>query len=64
MVYEELAKDTKLSDCSSCLHLQKMHGAKNIKDLETFLAVWDNLVLVFPTLPKRFISQACKIGNS
>ena len=29
-----------------------MQGAKDIKNLETFLAVWDNLMLNFQTPPK------------
>ena len=40
-IYKEFSKDAHLTDCTSYSHLEKMQGAKDIKNLETFLAVWD-----------------------
>ena len=51
-IYKEFSKDAHLTDCTSYSHLEKMQGAKEIKNLETFLAVWDNLMLNFQTPPK------------
>ena len=41
-----------MPDCTSYSHLEKMQGSKDVKGLETFLAVWDNLMLNFQTPPK------------
>ena len=51
MIYKEFGKDVHQTDCMSYSHLEKMQCAKDIKGLETFLAVWDNLMLNFQTPP-------------
>ena len=52
LIYKEFGKDVHQTDCMSYSHLEKMQGPKDIKGLETFLAVWDNLMLNFQTPPK------------
>ena len=39
-------------DMQSYFHLEKMQGTKEIKGLESSLAVWDNLMLNFQCPPK------------
>ena len=52
LIYKEFAKDSHQTDCQSYTHLEKMQGSKDIKGLETFLTVWDNLMQSFRTPPK------------
>ena len=52
LIYREIGKDAHQTDCTSYSHLEKMRGCKDTKGLETFLAVWDNLMLNFQTPPK------------
>ena len=51
-IFKEFAKDTHLTDCAAYSHLDKIQSTKDIKTLELFLAVWDNLMLNFQTPPK------------
>ena len=44
-IYTEFGKDARQTDCTSCSHLEKMQSCKDIKNLDTFLDVWDNLML-------------------
>ena len=52
LIYREFGKDTHITDVQSYSHLEKMQGTKEIKGLESFLAVWDNLMLNFQCPPK------------
>ena len=52
LIYKEFGKDTHQTDCMSYSHLEKMQGSKEVKGLETFLTVWDNLMLNFQNPPK------------
>jgi len=52
LIYKEFAKDSHQTDCQAYTHLEKMQGIKDIKGLETFLTVWDNLMQSFRTPPK------------
>ena len=44
LIYREFGKDAHQTDCTSYSHLEKMQETKDVKGLETFLAVWDNLM--------------------
>ena len=52
LIYKEFGKDAHQTDCTSYSHLENMQCCKDIKGLESFLAVWDNLMLNFQTPPK------------
>ena len=52
LIYREFGKDAHVTDVQSYSHLEKMQGTKEIKGLESFLAVWDNLMLNFQCPPK------------
>ena len=52
LIYRGFGKDAHQTDCMSYSHLEKMQGSKDVKGLETFLAVWDNLMLNFQIPPK------------
>ena len=66
LIYRGFGKDAHQTDCTSYSHLEKMQGCKDIKGLETFLAVWDNLMLNFQTPPKlghMYSAHLSKIRN-
>ena len=52
LIYREFGKNTHVTDVQSYSYLEKMQGTKEIKGLEAFLAVWDNLMLNFECPPK------------
>ena len=53
LIYKEFSKDAHQTDCTSYTHLEKIQCGKDVRGLETFLAVWDNLMLNFQTPPTR-----------
>ena len=66
LIYREFGKDAHQTDCTSYSHLEKMQGTKDVKLLETFLAVWNNLMLNFQTPPKpdhMYSAFSAKIRN-
>ena len=52
LICKEFVKDARQIGCTSYSHFEKMQGCRDFKGLETFLAVWDNLMLKFQTPPK------------
>ena len=66
LIYREFGKDVHVADVQSYSNLEKMQGRKEIKGLESFLAVLDNLMLNLQCQPKpthMYTAYLSKIRN-